>query len=126
VYIILDIVPFSKVLSTYTLFQQIYNLNSLNFLSTIGVVNLGQEKPKSHRGCAPCGRRVVCRVTRLGVVPGWPDLQCATPARSGAGVARLGACHAGSKGTMEGTGVALGSSGGIGDADHRSEGNGVA
>jgi hypothetical protein len=42
-YIILDIVPFGKVLSTYTLFKQIYNLNFLNFLSTIGAVNLGQQ-----------------------------------------------------------------------------------
>jgi hypothetical protein len=65
-YIISDIVPFDEVLSIYTLFQQIYNLNFLNFLSTIGVVNLGQEKTKSHRGRgpgggAPCGRRAGCR-----------------------------------------------------------------
>jgi hypothetical protein len=49
-YLILDIVTFGKVLSAYTLFQQIYNLNSLKFLSTIGDVNLGQEKTKSHMG----------------------------------------------------------------------------
>jgi hypothetical protein len=53
-----------------------------------------------------------------GVVPGWPDLERAAPARSGAEVAGLGARRAGSEGTR----VALGSSGGDRDAGRRAMG----
>jgi hypothetical protein len=111
-YIISDIVPFDEVLSIYTLFQQIYNLNFLNFLSTIGVVNLGQEKTKSHRGRGPGGGGTLwssgrvpmwldmewCRggltwsaPRRLEVVPRWLDLEHAALAqrhKGGAGVVR--------------------------------------